>query len=71
MSANANDLEGARNKRLAEMEARDAADKKREDFRRDKRGDRFVDGLRQQAETKGLGDRLQRASGGRSTLDAI
>jgi hypothetical protein len=70
MSANANDLEDARNRRLAEMEARDAAEKVREDRRRDKRGDRFVNDLREQAESKGLGDRLQRASGGLARLES-
>jgi hypothetical protein len=53
------------------MEARDAADKQKEDRRRDKRGDKFVDDLRQQAESKGLGDRLQRAGGGLARLDAV
>ena len=71
MSANANELEDARDRRLAEMEARDAYSKEKENQRRNKHGDRFVDNLREQAETKGLGDRLHRASGGTSKLEAI
>jgi hypothetical protein len=69
MSANASDLEVARNRRLAEMEARDAAAKERDDRTRDRRGDRFVNDLREQAGTKSLGDRLQRASGGLVKLE--
>jgi hypothetical protein len=70
MSANADDLEDARNRRLAEMEAREAVDRVREDKRRDTRGDRFVNNLRDQAESRGLADRLQRASGGLAKLES-
>jgi len=70
MQSNASDLEKARNRRLQEMEARDAEEKAREDKRRGDKNNKFVGGLRKQAEGVGLGERLQRSRGGLERLDS-
>jgi hypothetical protein len=56
MSANASDLEAQRTRRLVEMDAREEAARQKENIRRDKRGDKFVDDLRQQVESRRFGD---------------
>jgi len=69
MQSSASELEDARNRRLAEMEARDAEEREKEEKKRALKGDRFVGGLRKQAESVGLGDRLQRSRGGLARPD--
>ncbi|TLD39673.1 hypothetical protein E2P81_ATG00660 [Venturia nashicola] len=64
MQFSASELEEARNRRLAELEARDKAERENEDKKRQVKGDRFSAGLRKQAENVGLGDRIQRSRGG-------
>ncbi|QDS72579.1 hypothetical protein FKW77_000978 [Venturia effusa] len=64
MQSSASELEEARNRRLAELEARDKAERENEDRKRQVKGDRFTAGLRRQAENVGLGDRIQRSRGG-------
>lgn len=64
MQSSATELEEARNRRLAELEARDKAERENEDKKRQVKGDRFTAGLRKQAEHVGLGDRIQRSRGG-------
>jgi hypothetical protein len=64
MQSSASELEDTRNRRLAELEARDKEEREKEDKRRQVKGDRFIGGLRRQAENVGLGDRIQRSRGG-------
>lgn len=64
MQSSASELEETRNRRLAELEARDKAELESEDKKRQVKGDRFTAGLRKQAENVGLGDRIHRSRGG-------
>jgi hypothetical protein len=69
MQSSAAELEETRNRRLAEMEARDAAEKEKEDSRRADQNNKFVGGLRQQAAGVGLEGRLKRSRGGLDRLE--
>jgi len=69
MQFSAAELEESRNKRLAEMEVRDALDKEAEDRKRMSKGDKFVGGLRKQAADVGLEGRLGNQKGGLERLD--
>jgi hypothetical protein len=59
MQSNATALEEDRNKRLAEMEARDTREKAAEDQRREMDGGRFKSSLQKQAADAGLEARLR------------
>lgn len=61
MASNASVLELARSTRLAETERRERAEMKREARRRVAMKDTFVDGLRSQVDSVGLGERLKRS----------
>jgi hypothetical protein len=69
MQSSAAELEETRNRRLAEMEARDAAEKEREDAKRADKNNKYVGGLRMQAASVGLEGRLNRSRGGLERLD--
>lgn len=70
MQSSAAELEESRNRRLAEMEARDKEEQEKEDKQRGRRDNQFVGGLHKQAANVGLEGRLNRGRGGLERLDA-
>jgi hypothetical protein len=69
MQSSAAELEEARNHRLAEMEARDKAEREREDQQRASKGNKFVGGLHKQAASIGLEGRVKRSRGALDRLE--
>jgi len=68
MQSNATSLETDRSQRVAEIKAKEEAEKELDDAKRSEKG-RFVSQLHKQKEGFGLGDTLQRQ--GRSTLASL